>query len=129
MWRSLIALLIVAAAGVRHGKSRHDDMAASLPESEWFDASRYFPYLEAYCASWDQTQCLHLFDLFSASRKMSQAFGKRGFACKAFDIHTNTEQDILSERGFYAAIDMMMMLFGGRYDAAWCSMISKDDIK
>jgi len=94
--------------------TKHDDVAASLPEVLWFDASAHVEKLQAYCVAWQGTRDLYLADMFSASRGLKKAFQRRGYRAKAFDINTSYKQDILSENGFYAAVDMIMSFLGGK---------------
>jgi hypothetical protein len=114
MWRFL-SLIAIGASAVR---SKHDDVAASLPEALWFDASAHVEKLQAYCVAWQGTRDLYLADMFSASQGLKKAFQRRGYRAKAFDINTSYKQDILSENGFYAAVDMIMSFLGGKMELA-----------
>jgi len=114
MWRFL-SLIAIGASAVR---SKHDDVAASLPEALWFDASAHVEKLQAYCVAWQGTRDLYPADMFSASQGLKKAFQRRGYRAKAFDINTSYKQDILSENGFYAAVDMIMSFLGGKMELA-----------
>ena len=108
-WR-FVAVLVGVAVATPSAQS-HADVAAGLDEIQWFDASKHVPELEVYCQAWRGDRCLHLVDLFSASKGLSSAFLKMQFKAQAFDIHSNRQEDILAEHGFYRAVDLVLKLF------------------
>jgi len=110
-WR-FVAVLVGAAVATQSAQ-HHPDVAASVDEIQWYDASKHFPELEAYCQCWHGDRCLHLVDLFSASKRLSSAFIKMQFKAQAYDIHSSRQEDILAEPGYYRALDLVLQLFAG----------------
>ena len=116
---------MIAFGAIAVQSAKHDDVAASLPEAMWFDASAHVEKLQEYCVAWKGTRDIYLADMFSASQGLKTAFEKRGYRAQAFDIHTSYKQDILAQSGFYAAVDMIMSFFGSKI----CSNMQQHGIR
>lgn len=88
--------------------TRHEDTSTVLCESAWFNACAHDADLDAFCSRWQVPRNLFCVDLFSASKRVSNAFVMRGFMAKSFDIVSSADEDVLSEGGFYRALVLIL---------------------
>ena len=78
-----------------------DDLSATLDEPLWFHAAEHVEELRTFARGFKGTRYLHLIDIFGYSKKMSQAWSKRGYKAAQYDILLGgRSDDILSKRGF-----------------------------
>lgn len=97
-------LLLACFLLVDAGKTP-DDVSTVTCEDDWWHASRHMDELHSYCSSWHGGVQLHCFDLFSRSGRIARTFAKHGFRSRSYDILSLASQDILSEAGFFEALD------------------------
>ena len=110
----LIFKLWLAVFGLATGSKTYD-VATSTAEAAWFDASMHMGELGHYCRTWCGPRNLLCFDLFSNSQKVATTWLRNGFAAQSFDIATDPDQDILSERGFMRALTLSLSLRDGGF--------------
>ena len=99
MWVVLASIFLAQGA-----KSRYEDASTGLLESDWYVAAQDLPMLNDYCENWEGLQYAHVFDLFSHSKRVCQAFQRKGFRGLTFDIRSCHYEDILSKSGFLLAL-------------------------
>lgn len=102
-------LLLACFLLVDAGKTP-DDVSTVTCEDDWWHASRHMDELHSYCSSWHGGVQLHCFDLFSRSGRIARTFAKHGFRSRSYDILSLASQDILSEAGFFEALDTAFQL-------------------
>ena len=88
-----------------------DDASTSVTEAEWFAAGQHFEDLSTWCQQWQGERALYMFDMYSASSKVSNTFLGRGYRAESFDIKKSQAQDILTRTGFILALDLAMQYF------------------
>lgn len=86
------------------------DTAATLPEALWYDAEADMPNILEFADAWQGPRDLHMYDLFSASKKMCTSWTARGYRAVAFDLLLSREDDILSPTGFQKALHLGLRL-------------------
>ena len=73
MWAVLASIFLAQGA-----KSRYEDASTGLLESDWYVAAQDLPMLNDFCENWEGLQHAHVFDLFSHSKRVCQAFQRKG---------------------------------------------------
>ncbi|CAK9013473.1 WD_REPEATS_REGION domain-containing protein [Durusdinium trenchii] len=66
--------------------------------------------LTRYRQLWKGARELKCFDLFSRSQRLARIFARYGFSSFAYDIQSQASQDIVSQSGFYEALNAGLML-------------------
>lgn len=105
MWAVLASIFLAQGA-----KSRYEDASTGLLESDWYVAAQDLPMLNDFCENWEGLQHAHVFDLFSHSKRVCQAFQRKGFRGLTFDIRSCHYEDILSKSGFLLALQSALEL-------------------
>lgn len=90
-----------------------DDASTSVAEAEWFAAGQQFEDLSTWCQQWRGERPLYMFDMYSASSKVSKTFLAHGYLAESYDIKKTQAQDVLTRAGFMLALDLAMQYFVG----------------
>jgi hypothetical protein len=77
---------------------------ALTKEALWYDAEADMANVLEFADAWQGPRDLHMYDLFSASKKMLMSWTARGYKAKAFDLVLSREDDILAPAGFRKAL-------------------------
>lgn len=99
----LVALLALGS------RATVDDASTGLAESAWFHANANMADLTRYRQLWKGARELKCFDLFSRSQRLARIFARYGFSSFAYDIQSQASQDIVSQSGFYEALNAGLM--------------------
>lgn len=93
-------------------KKRSMDASTSVPEEQWYHASHDWVSLMQHCVGWHGRRRYMCVDVFSHSKKFAQTFIRRGYDAMAFDIKTDSSQDITSKAGFLLLLDLILAKLG-----------------
>lgn len=110
----VIAVVFNLVLGLR-GAKHVEDVSSSVEESQWFHASSRLEEIDGYCRLWHGGTHLECLDLYSCSWKVAKTFLKHGRRAYAFDIQTKPDEDILSENGFYQALNLALMFLCAQF--------------
>ena len=78
-----------------------EDLAASLPEESWYDASQHKSELDAWMGAYQGIRDLTCLDVFSLSGSMAKTWSDSGYSAVQFDIGLDRRgHDLLGKRGF-----------------------------
>jgi len=102
---ALLAAVCAAAGG--------DDQATDVSEGNWFNANSHWDAIARHCkkaVSEEPFGKYSLVSVFDESYRVLNTWANRGHKAVAFDIKRNREHDIITKRGFFTVLGMMLNL-------------------
>ena len=127
LMKAILVLVGVHVSLAVSGKSKRiafaDDISTSQHESQWFRATDCLAELNSWCQEWEGIRMWHCLDGFSYSRRVASSFEYFGYRACNFDIRCSKEQDILSRRGFFMALNQCMEFPGMECMGGYFSII------
>ena len=91
--------------------SSHFDAGGLCEAGEPFDCRMHLPAILAFVRGWHGERFINFFDLFSGAAQATRSFKARGYVTRNFDVEQG--QDLLTHKGFYEALDIVMALTVG----------------
>jgi len=108
---ALVCCALLAA--VCEAGNSGDDQATDVSEANWFNANSHWEAIAKHCkqtVSKEPFGKYSLVSVFDESHRVLNTWAHRGLKAVAFDIKRKKEDDILSKRGFFSALGMVLQL-------------------
>ena len=116
---ALLFLTVLIAPALAAKRRAALDTTSAVAPAQWYCATNHWEEIMHFVNNWHGAMDLHGVDCFSASKKMTNCFQRRGFRCQPYDIQLSMEDDAASESGWWKMLILFLRVLLGHKKSAF----------